>query len=30
MMPGRRVMLSWGIPSSPTAGQIWAAPVRHA
>ena len=30
VLPGRRVMLSWGIPSSATAGQIWAAPVRHA
>jgi hypothetical protein len=30
VMPGRRVMLSWGIPRSATAGQIWAAPVRHA
>jgi hypothetical protein len=30
VMPGRRVMLSWGIPSSRTAGQIWAAPVQHA
>jgi len=29
-LPGRRVMLSWGIPSSPAAGQIWAAQVRHA
>ena len=30
VMPGRRVMLSWGVPSSRIAGQIWAAPVRHA
>jgi len=30
VMPGRRVMLSWGNPSSATAGQIWATPVRHA
>jgi hypothetical protein len=30
VMPGRRVMLSWGNPSSATAGQIWAARMRHA
>ena len=30
VLPGQRVMLSWGIPSSIATGQIWATQVQHA
>ncbi len=30
VLPGQRVMLSWGIPGSATTGQIWATQVQHA
>jgi len=30
VLPGHRVMLSWGIPGSIATGQIWATQVQHA